>query len=183
MHRTGDRIIDVQNARYVAERIPGARYVELPGDDHLPWVGDADRIVGEIQTFLESAADRPLDDELTSRVLATVLFTDIVGSTTKAAELGDRRWGDLLAEHHARVRRQHVRFRGRELNTTGDGFFASFDGPTRAISCARAISESVRELGLEIRAGLHTREVASRFISARESPQRPGLERCSPPVR
>jgi pimeloyl-ACP methyl ester carboxylesterase len=124
-----DRVVDVQNARYVAERIPGARYVELPGDDHLPWVGDADRIVGEIQTFLESAADRPLDAELTNRVLATV--TDIVDSTTKAAELGDRRWGELPAEHHARVRRQLVRFRGRELDTAGDGFFASFDGPAR----------------------------------------------------
>jgi pimeloyl-ACP methyl ester carboxylesterase len=158
LQRVGDRVVDVQGARYLAERIAGARYVELHGDDHLPWVGDADAIVAEIRAFLASVGDGFREDELTDRVLATVLFTDIVGSTAKAAELGDRRWRELLAAHHARVRRQLVRFRGRELDTAGDGFFASFDGPARAIRCACAISESVRELGLELRTGLHTGE-------------------------
>lgn len=157
LHRSGDRLIDVQNARYVAERIPGARYVELGGDDHLPWVGDVAGIVEEIRTFIASAAEAP-DEGLADRVLATVLFTDIVGSTAKAAELGDRHWRELLEAHHERVRRQLIRYRGRELDTAGDGFLASFDGPARAIRCAGAILESVGELGLDLRVGLHTGE-------------------------
>jgi len=157
LHRAGDRVVDVQNARYVADRIPGARYVELQGDDHLPWVGDAAGIVGEIKTFVASAAETP-DESLADRVLATVLFTDIVGSTAKAADLGDRSWRELLEDHHQRVRRQLVRYRGREVDTAGDGFLASFDGPARAIRCAGAILESVGELGLDLRVGLHTGE-------------------------
>ncbi len=157
LHRSGDRLVDVQNARYVAERIPGARYVELRGDDHLPWVGDVAGIVEEIRTFIASAAEAP-DEGLADRVLATVLFTDIVGSTAKAAELGDRHWRELLEAHHERVRRQLIRYRGRELDTAGDGFLASFDGPARAIRCAGAILESVGELGLDLRVGLHTGE-------------------------
>jgi len=157
LHRAGDRLINVENARYVAKRIPVARYVELPGDDHLPWVGDVAGLVGEVKSFVVSAAEAP-DERLADRVLATVLFTDIVGSTAKAASLGDRGWRELLEAHHERVRRQLVRFRGRELDTAGDGFLASFDGPARAIRCACAIVDSVRQLGLDLRVGLHTGE-------------------------
>jgi class 3 adenylate cyclase len=159
LHRTGDRNVDVKNGRYAAEHIPGATYVELPGDDHLPWIGDSDRIVEEIRSFLnglwESGGwEAPEPD----RVLATVLFTDIVGATAKAAEIGDRAWRDLVVNHHALVRRQLARFRGRELDTAGDGFFASFDGPARAVRCACEIVKGVGELGLEVRAGVHTGE-------------------------
>jgi class 3 adenylate cyclase len=153
LHRTGDLDSKVEEGRYIAGRIPGARFLELPGDNHVPWI-DADQVVDEIEEFLTGVRPAPETD----RVLATVLFTDIVGSTAKAAELGDRRWRELLAEHHTRVRRQLVRFRGRELDTAGDGFFASFDGPARAIRCACAIVDSVRGLGLDVRAGLHTGE-------------------------
>jgi pimeloyl-ACP methyl ester carboxylesterase len=154
LHRTNDRFVDVQNSRYIAERIPGARSVELPGADHFAWLGDADRVLAEIKTFLAELREGVELD----RRLATVLFTDIVGSTQKAAELGDRRWRDLVSAHHARVRSELARFRGEELDTAGDGFFASFDGPARAIRCACAITEGVRELGIEVRAGLHTGE-------------------------
>lgn len=157
LHRAGDRLIDVANARYVAKQIPVARYVELPGEDHLPWVGDVARFVAEVKSFVTSAAETP-DEGLADRVLATVLFTDIVGSTAKAAALGDRGWRDLLQSHHDRVRRELVRYRGRELDTAGDGFLANFDGPARAIRCARAIVHSVGELGLDLRVGLHTGE-------------------------
>jgi class 3 adenylate cyclase len=156
-HRAGDRLINVENARYVAKRIPVARYVELPGDDHLPWVGDVAGLVGEVKSFVVSAAEAP-DEGPADRVLATVLFTDIVDSTTKAAALGDRSWRELLQAHHERVRRQLVRYRGRELDTAGDGFLASFDGPARAIRCACAIVDSVQQLGLDLRVGLHTGE-------------------------
>ena len=157
VHRDGDRNVDVKNARYAAAHIPGSRYVELQGDDHLPWVGDSGAIVDEIRTFVAAAwTARRADDR--DRVLATVLFTDIVDSTTKAVELGDARWRELVSEHHARVRRALVAHRGVELDTAGDGFFASFDGPARAVRCACAVRESVRELGLEVRAGLHTGE-------------------------
>lgn len=158
IHRVGDRNVDVKNGRYAAEHIPGARYVELPGDDHLPWVGDGDRIIEEIRTFLEPIWAAGWKAPEPDRVLATVLFTDIVGSTLRAVELGDARWRELVSEHHKRVRRELVRFRGTELDTAGDGFFASFDGPARAIRCARAVRDSVRDLGLEVRAGLHTGE-------------------------
>jgi pimeloyl-ACP methyl ester carboxylesterase len=157
LHRTGDRLIDVESARYVAKRIPVARYVELPGDDHLPWVGATDGLVAEIRSFASSAAEAP-DDGHVDRVLATVLFTDIVGSTSKAAELGDRGWRELLEGHHERVRRELIQYRGREVDTAGDGFLASFDGPARAIRCACAIVDSVRQLGVDLRAGLHTGE-------------------------
>jgi class 3 adenylate cyclase len=154
VHATGDKVCHVENARFLARTIPRARYVELPGADHVPWF-EPDDVLAEIREFLTGQREAPTPD----RVLATVLFTDLVGSTALAAELGDRRWRDLLAQHHAAVRRELERFGGRELDTAGDGFFASFDGPARAIRCARAIVEAVRPLGLEMRAGLHTGEV------------------------
>jgi class 3 adenylate cyclase len=154
LHRTEDRDVSVEEARYIAGRIPGARLVGLPGQDHLPYVGDQDTLLDEIEEFLTGVRRGPDPD----RVLATVLFTDIVGSTARAAEVGDRRWHDLLERHHAVVRRALGRFRGREVDTAGDGFLATFDGPARAIQCARAIVEGVGELGLEVRAGLHTGE-------------------------
>jgi class 3 adenylate cyclase len=154
LHRTDDRVTDVRNSRYIAERIPGARAVELPGVDHFAWIGDTARVVAEIKAFLAEIREGVEPD----RRLATVLFTDIVGSTEKAAELGDRRWRELVAAHHVRIRAELARFRGEELDTAGDGFFASFDGPARAIRCASAITETVRDLGIELRAGLHTGE-------------------------
>ena len=144
--------------RYLAERIPGAELVELTGDDHGWWV-DPGQIVATIEPFLRRIWQSGEWDVVGSdRVLATILFTDIVGSTKKLAELGDRGWRELLQKHHAIVRRQLVRFSGREVDTAGDGFFASFDGPARAIRCACAITDAVRDLGIEIRAGLHTGE-------------------------
>ncbi len=154
--RTGDRHFSPEVGRELASRIAGARFVELPGDDHAPWVGDQKAVTGEIGRFVAQA--RASEAEL-DRVLATVLFTDIVGSTQRAAELGDRAWTELVTKHHDLVRSQLARFRGREVDTAGDGFFATFDGPIRAAHCALAISDAVRELGLEIRAGLHTGEV------------------------
>jgi class 3 adenylate cyclase len=155
LHRTGDRAVPVESGRYLAQKIPGAKLVELPGDDHLPWVGDAESILGEIEEFLTGVRH----DREPNRVLSTVLFTDIVGSTQRAAELGDKTWGDLLQSHHAIVRKQLERYGGTEAGTAGDGFVALFDGPARAVRCALAIVADVRQLGLEIRAGLHTGEV------------------------
>jgi pimeloyl-ACP methyl ester carboxylesterase len=155
IHRTGDLIMQTEEARYMAERIPGGRLVLLPGDDHLPWVGDQDAILDEIQEFVTGA--RPVHEP--DRVLATVLFTDIVRSTERAAELGDRAWRDLLGRHHALVRQVLTQHRGREVDTAGDGFLATFDGPARAVRCAQRICETLRDLGLEIRAGIHTGEV------------------------
>jgi class 3 adenylate cyclase len=155
LHRTGDVTVDVEAGRYQAAQIPGARYVELPGVDHPPFVGNSEPILGEIEEFLTGARPVPEPD----RVLATVLFTDVVGSTERAAQLGDRHWRDLLEAHHAAVRRELGRFRGREVDTAGDGFLATFDGPARAIRCARAIVEAVRSLGIDVRAGLHTGEI------------------------
>jgi pimeloyl-ACP methyl ester carboxylesterase len=154
LHRTDDSVCHVENARWLARNIKGARYVELPGIDHVPW-SDGDDMLAEIQEFLTGVRE-PVDPD---RVLATVLFTDIVGSTARALELGDRRWHDLIEQHHALVRRELERFRGREVDTAGDGFLATFDGPARALRCARAITETVRSLGLEVRAGIHTGEV------------------------
>jgi class 3 adenylate cyclase len=154
MHRTDDMLIEVGASRYMAERIPGAKLVEFPGHDHLWWFGDQDAISDEIEEFLTGARHAPEPD----RVLATVLFTDIVGSTERAAELGDRDWRDLLERHGEIVRRQLGAHRGREVKTTGDGFLATFDGPARAITCAREIAEGVKPLGIDIRAGLHTGE-------------------------
>ena len=153
LHRVGDQVCHVENARWLARNIEGARYVELPGADHLPWI-DGDDILDEIQEFLTGVRE-PAEPE---RVLATVLFTDVVGSTEQARELGDRRWRDLLDRHNEIVRRDLERFRGREIDTAGDGFFATFDGPARAIRCARSIVADVQSVGLEVRAGLHTGE-------------------------
>jgi class 3 adenylate cyclase len=136
----------------VAELIPGARAIQVPGDDLGAWVGD--EVPTEVERFLSGREEAPVPDS----ILTTVLFTDIVGSTERAAALGDRGWRDLLALHHAAVRRELARFRGQELDTAGDGFFATFDGPARAIRCAQAIIADVGELGLDLRAGLHTGE-------------------------
>jgi class 3 adenylate cyclase len=155
IHRTGDKVISVEGGRFLAENIPGARYLEYPGEDHLPFFGEnADDIADAIEEFLTGSRQPVAAD----RVLATVLFTDIVGSTEKAARLGDHRWRDLLEHHHAVIRRSLSRFRGREVKTTGDGVLATFDGPARAVRCASAIADEVRSLGLEVRAGLHTGE-------------------------
>ncbi|HKB20107.1 MAG TPA: adenylate/guanylate cyclase domain-containing protein [Gaiellaceae bacterium] len=154
LHRTYDRDAKVDEGRWIAAQIPGARFVELPGDSHTLWGGNPDEIVDEIEEFLTGTRRGPEPD----RVLATVLFTDIVGSTVQATRLGDRRWGQLLEEHHSLVRRQLERFHGREVDTAGDGFFATFDGPARAIRCGSAIVNGVRPLGLEVRAGVHTGE-------------------------
>ncbi len=154
LHRTDERVIGVAHARYMAERIPGARLVEMPGDNHLPFAGDVDAIGDEMEEFLTGRRTGAQPD----RVLATVLFTDIVDSTKRAAELGDRRWRDLLDRHHAIVRRELSRFGGREVDTAGDGFLARFDSPAAAIRCARAIRDAVKEAGLEVRAGVHTGE-------------------------
>jgi class 3 adenylate cyclase len=155
IHRTGDRRIPVEQGRFLAERIPGARYIELPGIDHLTFVGEnAPEIEDVIEEFLTGTRAPVTVD----RVLATVLFTDIVASTEKAAALGDRRWRDLLDNHHATIRRNLARFRGREVKTTGDGILATFDGPARGVRCACSIADEMKPLGIEIRAGLHTGE-------------------------
>ncbi len=153
VHRSGDRIVRVGHARQAAERIAGAKYVELPGDDHFPWTGD-DAVVAEIEEFL-TGARRTMEAD---RVLATVLFSDIVASTEHAAKLGDSRWREVLEGYQVLVRRELVRFRGREVDTAGDGMLTSFDGPARAIRCACAIRAGVSPLGIEVRAGLHTGE-------------------------
>jgi class 3 adenylate cyclase len=154
LHRTEDLNVKVEEARWIAQQIPGARYVELPGDDHLVWTGDTDTLLDEVEEFLTGVRRGPEPD----RLLATVLFTDIVGSTKRVSELGDRSWRELLEEHHRLVRRELERFRGREIDTAGDGFLATFDGPARAVRCASAVRDSVRSLGIEIRAGIHTGE-------------------------
>ncbi len=154
LHRAGDRLTRVEQARYLAERIAGAKLVEFPGIDHIPWVGDADAVLNEIEEFLTGTRHAAEPD----RVLATVLFTDIVGSTERAAELGDRRWRELLEAYYSLARRQLERFRGREVDTAGDGLYAAFDGPVRAIRCAVAIRDGVRSIGLDVRAGVHTGE-------------------------
>jgi class 3 adenylate cyclase len=154
LHRVGDRDSRLEEGRFIAERIRGARFVELEGEDHAPSI-DPDQILDEVEEFLTGT--RPAREP--DRILATVLFTDIVGSSQRAAELGDRAWRELLGGHHAAVRRQLERFQGREVDTAGDGFLATFDGPARAVRCGDAIREAVGELGLELRAGLHTGEV------------------------
>lgn len=155
IHRVGDKVCHVENARFLASHIAGARYLELRGDSHSPYAGGGDEVADEIQEFLTGVREPQEPD----RVLLTVLFTDIVRSTERARELGDRGWRALLDRHHALVRQELTRFRGREINTTGDGFLAVFDGPARAIRCARSIAAAVHTIGLEIRAGLHTGEV------------------------
>ncbi len=154
LHRTGDAAVPVEGARLMAERIPGARLVEFEGSDHLFFIGNYEGILDEMEEFLTGTRrPRQLD-----RVLATVMFTDIVDSTRQAAEAGDRGWRELMERHDELTRRQLDRFRGREIKTLGDGFLATFDGPARAIECAAAIRDGVRPLGLEVRAGLHTGE-------------------------
>jgi class 3 adenylate cyclase len=140
----------------LAERIPGARHVHLPGKEWMPYAGNIDPLMHEIEHFVRSVS---AEEASFDRVLATVLFTDIVGSTAKAAALGDTAWKDSLERHHAVVRALIGRYRGAEIDTTGDGFLATFDGPARGVRCAQAIVEAVKPLGLEIRAGLHTGEV------------------------
>jgi class 3 adenylate cyclase len=154
LHAVGDQICHVENARFLARTIPGARYVELPGADHVMYAELADLALAEIREFLTGVREAPEPD----RVLATVLFTDLVGSTELAADLGDRRWRELLEAHHAAVRRELDRFGGREIDTAGDGFLSAFDGPARAIRCARSVVDAVSALGLEVRAGVHTGE-------------------------
>jgi len=154
LHRTRDRDVKIDEGRWIASQIPNARFVELPGDDHLPWVGDQDSVLGEIEEFLTGVRPTPEPD----RVLATLLFTDVVGSTDRAVALGDRAWRELLERHDAVVRKELARWRGREVDTAGDGFFAAFDGPARAVRCATAIAAAVREIGLDVRAGIHTGE-------------------------
>jgi len=154
VHAVEDNMCHVENARFLARSIPGARYVELGGGDHVPWGEHADTVLAETRELLTGVREAPDPD----RVLATILFTDIVGSTERARELGDRRWRELLEAHHAVVRRELARAGGRELDTAGDGFLAAFDGPARAIRSAHAIVGAVGALGLEVRAGVHTGE-------------------------
>ena len=161
VHRTDAALFDAESVRAAAKLIPNARCAELPGADALPYIGDSDAMLDAIQEFLTGTHGTPDPD----RSLATVLFTDIVGSTQQADQLGDRRWRYLLDEHHARIRRLLERFRGSEVDTAGDGFFATFDGPARAVRCAGAIEDTVRDIGIEIRAGLHTGEVERRGSS------------------
>jgi pimeloyl-ACP methyl ester carboxylesterase len=155
LHRRGDRVVNRRAGEELADQIPDARYVELPGIDHVPWAGNSEDVLGEIEEFLTGVRTVPEPD----RVLATVMFTDIVGSTERAAELGDAQWGEVLAVHQAAVRRELGRFRGREVKTLGDGCLATFDGPARAIRCGRAIVEAAHSHGLEVRIGLHCGEV------------------------
>ncbi|MDO8612486.1 MAG: adenylate/guanylate cyclase domain-containing protein [Dehalococcoidia bacterium] len=154
LHQADDRAVLPDGDRYIAQNIPGARYVEIPGAYHWPWMGDSDALLGEVQEFLTGVRPAPEPD----RVLATVLFTDIVASTERAVKVGDRRWRDLLDSYYALTRKELVRFRGREVKTMGDGFLATFDGPARGIRCACAVSDAARQIGIETRAGLHTGE-------------------------
>jgi class 3 adenylate cyclase len=154
LHRKGDKDANIEEARYMARKIPAAKLVEFDGEDHLPWVGESNSLLDEIELFLTGH----LKEKEIERILTTVLFTDVVSSTEKALELGDRKWHHLLNSHNSLVRNELHHFRGREIKTTGDGFFATFDGPARAIRCARAISDGVHQLGIDIRAGLHTGE-------------------------
>ncbi len=182
LHRIGDKVCHVENARWLSQNLEGSRYIELPGDDHLPWI-EGDDILDEIQEFLTGVRE-PADPD---RVLATVLFTDVVGSTERARELGDKRWRDLLDHHNEIVRRDLERFRGREVDSAGDGFFATFDGPARAIRCARSVVTNVRTLGLEVRAGYTpvsaslqaTTFEVSRCTPERVSPHSQAPEKCS----
>ena len=155
LHRSGDTRVNVEGGRYLATNIPGAKYVEFPGTDHFLWAGNVDSVTDEIEEFLTGTHSEAEPD----RVLATVLFTDIVGSATRAAEMGDRRWRVLLNEHDQIVRREIDRFRGREIKTLGDGFLTTFDGPARAVRCADAIMKALHVLGLEVRCGVHTGEI------------------------
>jgi class 3 adenylate cyclase len=153
LHRAGDA---PEENRYLAEHIPGATYIELPGEEHIPFLGDQDAVTNEIERFVRSVQD---EAAVLDRVLATVMFTDIVGSTEMASRLGDRGWTDLVQRHHSTVRNILARYRGREVDTAGDGFFSTFDGPARGVRCAQQITQAVRPLGIQVRAGVHTGEV------------------------
>ena len=155
MHRERD---SPEDNRYLAEHISGAEYIALEGDEHVPYLGDQDSVTREIERFVRSVRD---EEAVLDRVLATVMFTDIVNSTETAARLGDQGWRDLVENHHAAVRSLLSRYRGTEVDTAGDGFFATFDGPARAVKCAGSIVETVKPLGIEVRAGVHTGEVES----------------------
>jgi len=155
MHAHGDHVVNVRHGRWLAEHILGARYVEFPGIDHLVFVTDPDPVIDEVEAFLTGA--RPVAEP--DRVLATVMFTDIVGSTSRAAEVGDKTWRATLESQREVIRAELERFRGVEVNTTGDGFVATFDGPARAIHCGQAIVEAVRPLGIEVRIGIHAGEI------------------------
>ncbi len=155
LHRASD---GPEHNRYLAERIPEAEYLPLPGEEHIPYLGDQDNVTAAIERFVRSVQD---EEAILDRTLATVLFTDIVGSTETAARLGDRDWGDVVERHHATVRGLLARYRGTEVDTAGDGFFATFDGPARAAKCATAIVKAVQPLGIDVRAGLHTGEIES----------------------
>ncbi len=155
IHRQGDRVIPVDMGRWLGSHIADARYFEQADENHVPWVGATGELLDAVEEFLTGSHHRPDP----TRMLATILFTDIVGSTDQATHLGDRRWTEILDSHHQVVRQQLDKFRGREIDTAGDGFFATFDGPARAIGCACAIRDAVRSMGLEIRAGVHTGEV------------------------
>jgi class 3 adenylate cyclase len=151
------RLEDMPEAhRYMADHIPGATLVELPGDEHIPYLADQGSVLDAIEGFVRGIRNEEAELD---RVLATVLFTDIVDSTKKVTELGDRGWRDLVERHHATVRAMLARYRGTEVDTAGDGFFATFDGPARGVKCAQAIIDAVRPIGIEVRAGVHTGEV------------------------
>jgi len=154
LHRTGDTPVRVGNARYLAERIAGAKYVELPGEDHMPMYGDTDALLGEVREFLTGERAAPEAD----RILTTILFCDIADSTRRAAELGDHGWSELLARFYALADEKLRHFRGRKLDTAGDGLFAAFDGPARAVRCGAALVEALRALGVQLRVGVHTGE-------------------------
>ena len=154
MNRTGDPCARVEAARDMASRIPGAKFIEYPGNSHSIMLDDMETILSDIQEFI--TGERPIDS--VDRVLATVLFLDIASSTERAAALGDTAWRNVLNSYYTVVRKELVRFRGKETNTTGDGFLASFDGPARAVRCALSIALAVRQLGIEVRAGVHTGE-------------------------
>jgi class 3 adenylate cyclase len=156
MHRTADTSEQVEQARYIGERIPGAEVVELPGDEHAPFMGDTGAVLDQLRSFIGAIREEEAEFD---RVLATVVFTDLVGSTEHVVALGDRAWRELVEPHHATIRRLLARYRGTEVDTAGDGFFATFDGPARGVRCAQAIVDAVNSLGLEVRAGVHTGEV------------------------
>lgn len=154
IHRRGDRDVNVENGRYLAREMPGAKWVELPGDDHVWWVGDADSIVEEIQEFVTGTRAHRGSE----RLLTTIMFTDIIGSTKRARKLGDRKWTQLLTRHNQLIGRELAKSGGREIKSTGDGVLATFEGSARGIHCACSIQQSIRSLGLLLRVGLHTGE-------------------------